>query len=414
MTRVTTSALNLANNGNIKTSIQAVLDKIDSVTSAIDNFSSQSETVLIGQGYNSVRRILSFYRDAFVKMKQALINFDDSMTSNNNSMINFMDEFSDLDTAREPEIKSLIDRLERQIAAVEATSAESLAKIGIDKYALLAYLREILAYFKKLYKKLVDLPPTDRTLFDGLQSAYQNIQILSSSAESIVIQNYWYNAHIDGLKKGNIDEERELPLLIEAIENWPADIDPRVVQMVSLGLSCIGTGITYTNDTGPRNAIDPETGLPSSADCSSFTRYLFNNAFGLDLPEYTNTYQLNSLHQEIYPETGEPWKSGTAHTNEFYDYPFVEVPNEEIQPGDYYVDAGSHVRVCVGLTDDNQPVYIEVHDPSKNNNSPARTVQVVTDGNVHTAQMNPYYCHTMRYEGLANQNITEEDSEKDK
>ena len=419
MTKVTSSSLNAANSGSMISTIEQATEQAQVVASTINAFISSSSGNLKGNGFDAIRNILSFYATAFSKMNVLGESFKESLISNNNAMLNYMEGNDTLNTDDLPSIIAILRSLRAELAAVISTPESHYARIGVSKQALIDSLTSSINYFEHLKKLIEGLEPKDAELFGNLTSVYQSITSFGASAGSIPVGKYLYDTILT-IIEDNFEGENEdiLKLLMGDIN------DPNVLRLMYGAFSLLGV-IDGTDVSKVRYSSVNRGNVNNNGqlllDCSSFVAYVYNLAYGESIPTgIVNTGTMNGYGIPIRefkigeqgftynPETGEgTYKvyssngesrnvtvpivtytdtSGNVHyvsptisastTNFRYEYPFENVPeNEEPKPGDINVtNQKGHVRIYLGTYND-VDYYIECHN---NNNG----VQVVTDSGI--------------------------------
>ena len=105
MAKVIYSDLNTANNGKMNEAINTALDELMKLKSTLQRFIELSPSKLQGKGYDAVRKELTMYVDALSKGKLILSHMDSAIKAANNSMKNYMEDYSELDNIDDNYIK---------------------------------------------------------------------------------------------------------------------------------------------------------------------------------------------------------------------------------------------------------------------------------------------------------------------
>ena len=127
MAKVIYSDLNTANNGKMNEAINTALDELVKLREKVERFIELSPSKLQGKGYDAVRKELTMYVDALTKGKLLLSHMDSAIKAANNSMKNYMEDYSELDDAKEPQVKQ-----ELNSAKVQALKELGYTEINED------------------------------------------------------------------------------------------------------------------------------------------------------------------------------------------------------------------------------------------------------------------------------------------
>ena len=407
MTKVDVSSLTKANSGKIIQSIETLDGSISSLISSIDSFVSGSTGQLQGNGYDLIRKVLYFYSNSFTKLKSLLSNYKESIISANNGMINYMAEFSYLDTKYLGEIVDTINMLHAYYDYI-ASRPESDFNKPSDKAAILADLDAKIKFFEYVKDKLVGLKPEDDGLYSGLSQALGSFRNFGNIIGLIPNNTYWYKAGLNKTIREHFNEERARTLtsVLDQVT------DPKILELISSAFSLLGnmegtdiSKVVYSR----QDRFNIRENGQLALDCSGFVTYLFNQVYGENIPEYANTGTMSQGRVELklinedknhqydpntgqmtvtlyhrngqsytevydaYPYTGDDGKthyaileksyaSGQPKSHTYYNYPFEALDeNQTPQAGDIYMDGRNHVRIYLG-SDGNHDYYIEVHE----------------------------------------------------
>lgn len=460
MTRIEKSSLSVANSGEIITKSEEASEAFLSVASSINDFVSNSQTELVGNGFDSIRNVLSFYSDALTKASELVLTFENAIKTNNNSMAVYMDFASVLDTADLRKISDLLNHLYALLRYIESIPAEKFNNI-CNKDRLIAETKAKIDYFERLKAKIEGMPKKDGTLFSFLMNSLNRIRNFSNMIDSIPNDLYWYRAGLNKLVRDNYSEEKEA-ILISLMNEID---DPQTLELMMAAFGLLGyiegtkkTKVVYSQARRNTTNKDGQRYL----DCSSFVTYLYNQVYNADIPVNANTGTMNKGYISLlklvegknnvggklfilkfdeetgtaslgkYNSNGElkyedidvykydapdgetyycspdvPYINGAPASNFRYEYPYeVLEDGEEPQPGDLYITKNKgHVRLYLGSVGGDS-YYIECHDNSngvevvkmdENNNSTIISHKDTTDStNVGKMDKDSYY---LRYNG---------------
>ena len=360
MTKVIASDVASANSNNMS-ALNAVMDSSQATVSVLNAFVYESTDKLKGGGYNSVRKKLSLYVEAFKTLHVICENYMSIAKNANNSMLNYMEGYASLDDSKLDEYKVRLKQIEGYLRYLREQSSK--VDSGNDYASLISYWDGI---YKELYhyKELLEkLKSTDTSLYGAFEKAITDIENISRCAIGIddgtFTQSgmeafrkngrslYNYNPKL-GIFRPNIDtthfSSRAKKLLEELERNWPSEgFDAQRYIAIQTALELLDKGITYSQS----NRHGKKNGWPTQMDCSSFVTYCLMAAgqkiagTDKDAGAYTGTYL------------------GSKYYN--------NINRSELTPGDIALANSStsggnsnHIGLYLGTDDKGREVWIEV------------------------------------------------------
>ena len=355
MTKVIASDVASANSNNMS-ALNAVMDSSQATVSVLNAFVYESTDKLKGGGYNSVRKKLSLYVEAFKTLHVICENYMSIAKNANNSMLNYMEGYASLDDSKLDEYKVRLKQIEGYLRYLREQSSK--VDSGNDYASLISYWDGI---YKELYhyKELLEkLKSTDTSLYGAFEKAITDIENISRCAIGIddgtFTQSgmeafrkngrslYNYNPKL-GIFRPNIDtthfSSRAKKLLEELERNWPSEgFDAQRYIAIQTALSLMDKGITYSQP----NRHGMKNGWPTQMDCSSFVTYCLVAA-GYDIHKgaYTGTYISSKKFKSISSKNLIPGDVALANTS---------------------TTGGSsnHIGMYIGKDDEGRQVWIEV------------------------------------------------------
>ena len=106
MTKVVASDLVAVQSSSLFGNISKVGSLSSSMDGSISKFRSESPSTLKGDGYDMVRTKMSIYEDAYNKQAKLCEILANNIQAANNSMLNYMEDYSVLDDSLVPEIEA--------------------------------------------------------------------------------------------------------------------------------------------------------------------------------------------------------------------------------------------------------------------------------------------------------------------
>ena len=300
MAKVLASDLGAANSDNMS-NIESVIAMASKLSSQISTFNQDSKSKLVGGGYDAVRTKLSLYQNVSDVMKTIGTNLISNIKNANNSMLNYMEGYSELDDSKIGEITARLNQISGYINYLRSASS----KDGVDYSSLISYWEGIYAELSHYKQLLEGLAGTDAGLYGSLGAVIEDVANMFRAGEGINVNtftkdgfkgmagkmyNFDPNLNVFGYTIDTSNMSPEAQKWLEELQaNWPDGMEEQRLIAIQTALSLLDKGIVYSQDG--RHAIDKNTGLPISMDCSSFVTYCLRAA-GQDVPAgaYTGTY----------------------------------------------------------------------------------------------------------------------------
>ena len=190
MAKVIYSDLNTANSGNMNKAINTALDEIMKLKDKVQRFIELSPNKLKGKGYDAVRKELTMYVDALSKGKLILSHLDSALRAANNSMMNYMEGYSELDDSKEPQVKQEINSAKAMLAWLQSYSTirnsdgtTSQVRNGSDSQ--ISQYQALIAELEKLDAKLVGLAGEDAKDIGKLQDVETDISKFATAINGV-------------------------------------------------------------------------------------------------------------------------------------------------------------------------------------------------------------------------------------
>ncbi len=361
MAIVIASDLGAANSNNMS-NIESVISMASSLSNQISTFNSESKSTLMGGGYDAVRTKLELYKNAAEAMKTIGTNLMSNIKNANNSMLNYMEGYAELDDSKIGEITTRLNQISGYISYLKNASSTgtSTGTSTTDYSSLISYWEGIyteLSHYKEL---LEGLAGTDGGLYGGLGGVIEDVANIFRSSSGINVKTFTQEG-FKGMagKMYNFDpklnvfgytidtsnmSERAKQWLATLEENWPDGLEDQRMKAIQTGLTLLDKGITYSQPQ--RHAINKKTGMPVSMDCSSFV-----------------TYCLRSAGQAIKGTDKDAGAyTGTYLTSKYYD----DISKNDLKPGDVALFGTStqggnsnHIGMYVGKDKEGNNIWIE-------------------------------------------------------
>ena len=164
----------LANVNNSLNVMSGIISSNNQVISQLNAFCANSVNQLKGGGYDAVRAKLRVYIDAFTKQNTILQVLKSNMTSANNSLSNYMEEYSSLDDSRIGEVRQALNMAEEALSFLKS-------QIGKNNFpglsGLIALCESEIERLKKLLRLLEGLAGADAKsygMISGVESDTNN------------------------------------------------------------------------------------------------------------------------------------------------------------------------------------------------------------------------------------------------
>lgn len=166
MAKVIYSDLGTANNGNMTKAIDTAMEELTNLKTKLERFIELSPSKLKGIGYDAVRKELTRYVDALTKGKLILSHLESAIKAGNNSMMNYMEDYSELDDSKTSQVKSELDSAKSMLTWLQSytvitNSDGSTSKVRNGSDAQISQYQALIAELEKLYNKLVGLAGED-------------------------------------------------------------------------------------------------------------------------------------------------------------------------------------------------------------------------------------------------------------
>ena len=190
MAIVIASDLGAANSNNMG-NIESVISMAGKLSSQIDTFISDSKDKLVGGGYDAVRTKLELYKNIADVMKTIGTNLMSNIKNANNSMLNYMEGYAELDDSKIGEITSRLTQISGYISYLKNASSSTTGTTGGTDYSsLIAYWEGIyteLSHYKQL---LEGLAGTDGGLYASLGNVIEDVANMFRSADGINVKTF--------------------------------------------------------------------------------------------------------------------------------------------------------------------------------------------------------------------------------
>ena len=195
MAKVNVSDLFSANSSYMVTCLEDANNNIKKITSLIQSFNSNSTNELIGGGYDAVRAKMAFYIDSLEKLSMICTNLISAIPNANNTLINFMEGYSELDDSKIPEVESELKRAKAYLAWLKSSHVETDDE-GNERYvrngtdAEIADCEALIAKLEDLLEKLRMLAPTDASAYSNIEAVEADISAYANALLQIKLPNF--------------------------------------------------------------------------------------------------------------------------------------------------------------------------------------------------------------------------------
>ena len=185
MTKVLSGDLSAANSNNMAT-FEYAIGVCEDLSNQLSSFNSDSTTVLIGGGYDAVRTKLELYINALNTTKSICTNLISSIKNANNSMINYMEGYSELDDSKIPEITAKLNEIRAYIDYLQSINGttDSYGNV-IDVSAEIASYTQLYVILSHYRDLLSGLSGEDASLFGGLSGLISDVENILSAINGI-------------------------------------------------------------------------------------------------------------------------------------------------------------------------------------------------------------------------------------
>ena len=186
------SDMTSANGSSMISSLETASSEAGSFGQVISSFRSETVNNLVGPGYDSIRNKMGLYQDALQKVTTISNNLISNLKAANNSGLNAMCGYSELNTADVPELTSRLSTAERILEVLETVvyneQTKSYETIGSES-TIQAY-RNIIAELRKLLRILSELPgkiSSARAMINGSET---DASSFASAVGNITVSTY--------------------------------------------------------------------------------------------------------------------------------------------------------------------------------------------------------------------------------
>ena len=186
------SDMTSANGSSMISSLETASSEAGSFGQVISSFRSETVNNLVGPGYDSIRNKMGLYQDALQKVTTISNNLISNLKAANNSGLNAMCGYSELNTADVPELTARLSTAERILEVLETVvyneQTKSYETIGSES-TIQAY-RNIIAELRKLLRILSELPgkiSSARAMINGSET---DASSFASAVGNITVSTY--------------------------------------------------------------------------------------------------------------------------------------------------------------------------------------------------------------------------------
>ena len=330
MAKVISSDLGAANSDNMS-NIESVISMAGQVSSHISTFNQESVSKLTGGGFDAVRIKLGLYQNISDVMKTIGTNLMSSIKNANNSMLNYMEGYSELDDSRIGEITNRLNQISGYISYLKSASS----KDGTDYSSLISYWEGVYTEVSHYKQLLEGLAGTDGGLYASLGNVIEDVANMFRSSNGINVNTFtkdgfkgmagkMYNfdpkLNVFGYTIDTTNMSPKAQQWLATLEqNWPDGMEEQRLKAIQTALTLLDKGITYSQQNrhgGQRNG-----GFPTQMDCSSFVTYCLMSAgqaikgTDKDSSAFTGTYLGSKLYDNINYNDLKPGDVALYNTN---------------------------------------------------------------------------------------------------
>ena len=195
MAHAFSSDMTNANKSALISSLQIASQETIAFSNLISRFRSETVNGLKGPGYDMIRNKMSLYQDALQKMSIICTNLESNLRAANNSGLNAMCGYSELDTKNLPEIrvrlnntKTMLGILETKVKVKNSDGKEVSRTIGSDEN--IATYKKLVDELDKLIKALEELDGKIDAARGMLNSSETDSFNFSSTVSGISVSVY--------------------------------------------------------------------------------------------------------------------------------------------------------------------------------------------------------------------------------
>ena len=230
MAKVNVGDLVSANNSSMLKKLEEASNNLKNIKNNINNFKNTSTNELVGSGYDTLRMKLDLYIDCLEKLDIICNNLSQAIPNANNTMIGFMEGYSELDDSKIPEVEAQLQAAKDRLAWLQSyhTETDSNGNTIRVRNGTDAEIAECMALIKELehlLEKLKLLAPTDRSAFSKINAVNTDIISYANALLGIKVtdlnstnQNSKTNGIIDN--EGNAYEIKEYYAFDQRDSKW--------------------------------------------------------------------------------------------------------------------------------------------------------------------------------------------------
>ena len=196
MAHIFSSDLTMANGSEIVTSLDRAALDAQRIKNNIETFRTTTTSDLVGPGYDTIRNKMSLYQDGFNKIAMICNNLRSNILAANNSALNAMQGYDELNTADLPELNDRLKKINQTIDILETLIPDYDSKGNfLGTYHTLGSASTIASYkrlrdeIEKLIKVLNELEPklsAARGMLNGSETDSANLVSAVDSVTSSV------------------------------------------------------------------------------------------------------------------------------------------------------------------------------------------------------------------------------------
>ena len=196
MAHIFSNDLTMANASDIIISLDIAALDAKRIKDNIETFRTSTINSLVGPGYDTIRNKMSLYQDGFSKIVTICNNLRSNIIAANNSALNAMQGYDELNTEDLPELNERLDKIINTLSILETLvpDYDSKGKF-LGTYHTLGSAESINMYkslkteLEKLIKVLNELIPKlndARAILDGSETDSNNLVSAVDSVSSSV------------------------------------------------------------------------------------------------------------------------------------------------------------------------------------------------------------------------------------
>lgn len=172
-----------------RTQIEESKNGLESVSNQLESFITESFTVLKGEGYNTVRSALGLFRSAIRQQTKILDILLNNIKAANIEMLNYMGEYTELDTSKLEEMelafgraKQLYDHWNTEISKVDDN--KDAKDLAVAKQRASSY-KSLMTDISKLIEALKGLDAADGGAVGKLSGIISDIKAQNSAISQL-------------------------------------------------------------------------------------------------------------------------------------------------------------------------------------------------------------------------------------